>query len=233
MDMTENEYGRMRSWMEWQQRRIVELESENLLLRRQLDALRRGFGVSVVIQGTQFPLAPLPALNPPSPLPAGQWSASIARQPSLPEPSLPPLAQPVLERVANQDDGWLTGQMRAVRAPVAGQLPVAPERRTPSVSRDITPTWLRDEDPRESSPRRTLTAATDQHPALRPQRHAEPPAPRERVSSRPLSRQALPKLEAVRLPTLAELTGRQPAIRGTVRSRALERTEFSDSFVLG
>ena len=46
------------AWLEQQVRRVRALEAENRELRRQLDELRRGIGVAVMIEGRAFPLAP-------------------------------------------------------------------------------------------------------------------------------------------------------------------------------
>jgi hypothetical protein len=48
----------MSTWLEQQERRVRTLEAENRELRRQLEELRRGVGISVVIEGRTVPLAP-------------------------------------------------------------------------------------------------------------------------------------------------------------------------------
>ncbi|HEX8036326.1 MAG TPA: hypothetical protein VF510_20880 [Ktedonobacterales bacterium] len=63
------EYAQMTDALRWQQQRIIELETENRELRRQLADLRSGIGVSLIIEGCQIPLA-LPAA---SPLQNGSW----------------------------------------------------------------------------------------------------------------------------------------------------------------
>lgn len=51
------EYAQMTEALRWQQQRIIELEAENRELYRQLDDLRRGIGVSLIIEGRHIPLA--------------------------------------------------------------------------------------------------------------------------------------------------------------------------------
>src|SRR6266849_5600736 len=96
--------------VEWLRQRARQLEMENHELRRELDELRRGVGIAVLIQGRPVPLSALPAagtVRPSQPTPApfastGEhraatfappptWSAppSQPAPPSLPYPPVP------------------------------------------------------------------------------------------------------------------------------------------------
>src|SRR5258705_765291 len=88
--------------VEWLRKRTRQLEIENRELRRELDELRRGVGISVLIQGQLVPLSALPSAGaalPSYPTPApftatGQQSAAAtftppptwAEPPSQPAP---------------------------------------------------------------------------------------------------------------------------------------------------
>lgn len=92
------EYAQMTDALRWQQQRIIELETENRELRRQLADLRSGVGISLIIEGRQIPLASPGA----SSTPAASWasgayspSSPAATAPtSTPVPSPSPLAPP-------------------------------------------------------------------------------------------------------------------------------------------
>src|SRR5215468_120936 len=104
-------------WYEHQQRRIAQLEAENRDLRRQLDELRRGIGVAVMIHGRPIPLAPLQ--------PAG--TAYISDGPpistvahSAPQPHAWPVQQPPAPfqdgpapASSFPEESWLSGPQRA------------------------------------------------------------------------------------------------------------------------
>lgn len=266
MEISEHEYARLVQWAEQQQRRIAALERENHELRRQVEDLRRGVGMAIVVQGRVIPVNPAPAEVPlpnagpvphpsfgpalytsPQPVPASQ--PSQYQQPNRPiQPSQP--IQPAPRPEVFSEELWITGQMRAVKAPTPAPHPLSP-------SQEMTPSWLREEPPQAptpmptppSAPHRTLSAATGSHPAMpkpqQPSRFRQPrsepitPTPqqtgRQRVPARPLGHLPLPRLEPTSLPTLAQLTGQQPAVRapGRQRQNPDERTPYSDSFVLG
>ncbi len=285
VELSNEQYTQMVGWMERQQRRVADLERENRELRRQLDELRCGVGVSLVIQGRALPVTVLPAPEPtgpvaaapahartgeypaysmrnsPSSVPAAPWSlpsssAPLAEQPPSPffpiTPAIPPAPVPTPARPTPAPDStWLTGRMRAVRAPMtparAGEF--APPRAA-MPSQDMTPAWLREHDevrmpepilppvpswpsttPAASQRPRTLAAATGKQPAVRsPLRQGQSSATAPNFAS---PRQPMaPRLEPEPLPTLAEMTGRQPAVR-LAGKRPAERSPFSDSFVLG
>src|SRR5260370_42326852 len=102
--------------VEWLRKRARQLELENRELRRELDELRRGVGISVLIQGRLVPLSALPSAGaalPSYPTPApftatGQQSAAATFTPpptwSEPPAQLapPPLPYPPPPRRAPQ-----------------------------------------------------------------------------------------------------------------------------------
>lgn len=279
VELSSEQYGQVVNWMDRQQRRITELEAENRELRRQLEELRRGVGVSVVIEGRALPVAALPttglesAITPPtstSQYPAFQPSiarTSVSRpaypasppypqyptysrptemQPAWPMPSEASLPQRAPRSAPAPDSTWLTGQMRAVRAPVS-RVEATGSRPAATNSQSMTPTWLREELPlpapsipsapswpstaMPSMPKpRTLASATGKQPAIRsPLRQGQAAAPFASAQSR---RPVAPRLEPEHLPSLAQMTGHRPAVRLSGKPDA-ERSPFSDSFVLG
>lgn len=247
------EYGQMPEWVERQQRRIAELEAENRELRRQLDELRRGAGIAVVIQGRSYPLAaPAPSLTGEHPAVATGPRYPQAHGPAQPADAYPrarPAGAPrrgydtplpaghhaTAEAPAFAEDAWLTGSMRAIpaRARLTQPQRPAPAPRAQSPSQSITPQWLRDDQAHASGPREPATwdeiaAAQDSWapgPATGAHTYVRP-----RVKSRPLT----PRLEPVPFGSLAQLTGQQPAVRKPAnRERTAPRTPLSDSFLLG
>ncbi len=280
MELSNEQYGQILSWMDRQQRRVAELETENNELRRQLDDLRRGVGVSLVIQGRALPVSVLNALEPasavassaiPVPAPIGEYLASSLpgtpvpaprpTHPAYPTYSAPRATQAPITPVSPvtpqhqmasratpaPDSTWLTGKMRTVR-PTAPQSSGMERQRTETPSHEMTPNWLREDTRTPTSPiaprvqswlptplpatpkPRTLASATGKQQAVRPplrqeQATTSPTQPRPRRST-------LPHLEPEHLPSLAQMTGRQPAVRIPGKPTT-ERTPFSDSFVLG
>src|SRR5258708_7309635 len=133
--------------VEWLRKRARQLEIENCELRRELDELRRGVGITVLIQGRLVPLSALPAagtVRPSYPTPApfaatGQQSAAAtfpplptwSEPPSQPAPpSLPYPPTPAPRRAPQSparganprsepfpEEAWITGQRRVVRPP--------------------------------------------------------------------------------------------------------------------
>jgi hypothetical protein len=101
-----HEYEQYANWYEHQQRRIAELETENRELRRQLEDLRRGIGIAVLIHGRPIPLTPL---QPSAHLSDGPASSSGAH-------GAPPLYP---------EESWLTGPQRAAQ-PAPQRAPAAP-----------------------------------------------------------------------------------------------------------
>lgn len=217
MGISEHEYARLVRWVEQQQGHIAALEAENRALRRELADLRRGVGLSVVVQGRLLPVNPTPTEVP-------QPNAG-----TTPHPSYGPVPRPPLY----SESTWITGQARASNPP-------APVRHRPiTPSQEMTPSWLRDNDPhtppQAPAPRRTLAAATGPYPtAPRPSSQQYRVAPdrqqtaRQRVPARPLPYAP----EVAPMPSLAELTGQRPAIRIPGWSQSGERNPYSDSFVL-
>lgn len=243
----------MSNLMQLQQRRIAELEAENRDLRRQLDELRRGAGIAVLIEGQAIPLttlAPPPAPRPPvlthpsQPLPAmpatfsARPSTTSGRMPivrgtaapSTPYPRMPlprPSVPSALVRAAPApDDGWLTGATPAVRPQPSAAMPAT----RPSSS--VTPSWLRDEAPTVVAAPVTPVAPVSQ-PA--PVSQMPPSSPRRRLSTGPLARPSVPRLQPEGFPTLAQITGRMRAVRAQPQPELWpgERNPYADSFVLG
>ncbi|HLZ21445.1 MAG TPA: hypothetical protein VKQ30_04905 [Ktedonobacterales bacterium] len=249
MEISDHEYARMVRWAEQQLQRVAALEEENRELRRQVEDLRRGVGMAVVVQGRVISVNPAPAEVPlPNAGPVSHPSfGPVFQTGPQPVPAQPPYQPPYQEPVQPtprqevfSEGLWITGQTHAVKAP-------APAQRSTSPSQEMTPSWLREDVPQAPTappaPRRTLSAATSSHPAMpKPQPPAPPqppraapsapqPAGRQRVLARPLT----PRLEATSLPSLAQLTGQQPAVRvpGRKRQQPDDHTPYSDSFVLG
>jgi hypothetical protein len=241
--------GQMNNLLQLQQRRIAELEAENRELRRQLDELRRGAGIAVLIEGQAIPLttmAPAPAPRPPvlthpsqpmpamPAMPAARLSTTSGRIPSvrgtaapstpyprMPRPSTP--SAPVRAVAPAQDDGWLTGAMPAVRPQPSAAMPAA------RPASNVTPSWLRDEAP-------TVVAAPVAPVA--PVSQSAPVSqlpPRRRLSTGPLARPSVPRLQPSGFPTLAQITGRMRAVQAQPQPELWpgERNPYADSFVLG
>ena len=78
----------MEAWLELRERRIRALEAENLELRRQLDELRRGVGVAIVIEGRAIPLAALAPTS--TPAETRPEAAQPGWQPPTPPATTPP-----------------------------------------------------------------------------------------------------------------------------------------------
>lgn len=226
------EYGHVSEWLERQQRRIAELEAENRELRRQMDELRRGAGIAVVIQGRAYALA-APA---PAPAHTGEHPAMPAGTLYPPAP-MPPAAAPraAHEQAAFAEDAWLTGPSRAAQA---GPRRAQPQQATPaarpqSPSQDMTPQWLRDEKPRQAGPREPATwdemAAAQDDFASSPVMNAHAYV-RARAKSRPLT----PRLEPAPVESLAQLTGQHPSVRKPPANQQRQgmRNPLKDSFLL-
>lgn len=255
MGPTEQEYRQALAWIEQMRARVAQLEAENGNLLRQLDDLRRGVGVAVVIQGRAIPLAApaasmsgrqtgapvgFPTAPAPYPLATGPMSTPYhsAYQHSAPLSS--PLGggtQPGAVSPLHGDSAWLTGQMPAVQPGSAGSAGSAGQRggaqqRQPHPAQRVTPEWLREETQRGQPPAQNGPASgmgTGQIPAMTPYPGASNARPRGGVQARPLGGQE----PGERLQSLAELTGHIPAVRGRAKLSKRERDEFDDSFVLG
>jgi hypothetical protein len=154
-----NEFGQVREYLERQQRRIAELESENHTLRRELDELRRGIGIAVMIHGRTVPLAPLPpagtAAHPRIPVTGSGEHPAASTAPSSAIPSASSSAAPVAQpesaplappqATAFPEASWLTGSQPAIRAqPRAARAPEPWQARALRPSERITPEWLRE-----------------------------------------------------------------------------------------
>ena len=259
MGPTEQEYRQALAWIEQLRTRVTQLEAANGDLLRQLDDLRRGVGVAVVIQGRAIPLVgplsgvgahqtgapvafPVPVSQPfttPYSPATGPISASY---PSA-YPHSTPLSSPLGGRAQTDrtpavpdENAWLTGQIPAVRPPSAGTAGPrgGAQRRQTLPSQRVTPEWLREEtqggqqQPTQHGP---AARGARQTPAVTPYVPASNARPRPRggVQARPLGGQE----SSERLPSLAELTGHVPAVRGRPKLSKRERDEYDDSFVLG
>jgi hypothetical protein len=103
----------------------------------------------------------------------------------------------------------------------------------------MTPEWLRDEPPTGANnlpfpPQHGPTSrSTGQTPVVGSQHGASTssgqPRPRGGVPARPLGGQQ----SGDRLPSLAELTGHVPAVRGRAKQARRDHEAYDDSFVLG
>ncbi len=208
-----------------QRQRIAELEAENCALRAQLDALCRGEGLAVLINGRQIPLAalaPAAAESPGAPSAHMHVAHGRPRRPSAPRdlyhhpaqrvpmplPHTPP-ATP--NEAVFPEDAWLTGA-----TPAARPSPAAP---TPQRSRStgahalrpserITPEWLRE----------SRHAAASSH-------QSQPSA-----SYHPHDDAWADSYGQSHFSTLAEITGQLPAARPPRDPSA--RNPYADSFVL-
>lgn len=197
-----------------QRQRIADLEAENRALRAQLDALCRGEGVSVLINGRQIPLAALAAAA------ASHAEAAHGRQraPTTPpdlyhHPAqrvpMPPPHTPAHGETVFPEDAWLTSPSPAARPAAA---PVQRGRNTGAhalrPSERITPEWLREA---RQSP---ATPQQQQQPAS----HQPKDAWSDSYGPAPFG-------------TLAQITGQRPAMRPQRRDPNA-RNPYADSFVL-
>ena len=267
MGQQQMDQGQMSNLMQLQQRRIAELEAENRDLRRQLDELRRGAGIAVLIEGQAIPLttlAPPPAPRPPvlthpsqpmsampampampamsaMPVPlATRSSTTSGRMPTvrgtaapstpyprmpMPRPSTP--SAPVRAVAPAQDNGWLTGATPVVRPQPSAAMPATMPTARPASS--VTPSWLRDEAPTVvAAPVAPAAPVSQSAPVSQVQ-------PRRRLSTGPLARPSVPRLQPSGFPTLAQITGRMRAVQAQPQPELWpgERNPYADSFVLG
>ena len=112
------EYAQMTEALRWQQQRIIDLEAENRELRRQLDDLHRGVGVSVVIEGRQIPLAALAAASSPPSASAGPVNPGLASNAS-----------------------WIYGGHQAVPPMMAAPVPAPPPAQSPQPGAPVQRTF--------------------------------------------------------------------------------------------
>lgn len=216
------DYENMSSWIEHQQRHIQQLEAENRDLRRQLDDLRRGVGVAVLINGRALPIAPQPPSYPSQPSADPTMNAQYLppRQPATAQPYGPPpmpgatwqSPMPLSAHMPFPENTWLTdtGSIAALPSlpPLPSQGDFAEPRQLVS-SQEMTPTWLRD-------------SVQDQQPAPFP--YANGPTPAQLRTPAPLyAKPAAPR-------TLSHITGQQPAVR--LRHPVNPHHPSPESFVL-
>lgn len=213
-----------------QRQRIADLEAENRALRTQLDALCRGEGVAVLINGCRIPLAALAAAAD-----AGGASASRGRldaahgrtrTPSVPRdlyhhpaqrvpmpaPHTPP---PAPSEAVFPEEAWLTSPTPAAHPQPQ---PAPPRQRNRDTgahalrpSERITPEWLREA--RHSAAAQPST------------NHAHQDAWADSYSHAQLED------EPAHFATLAQITGQRPAMRPQRRDPNA-RNPYADSFVL-
>ena len=198
-----------------QRQRIADLEAENRALRAQLDALCRGEGVSVLINGRQIPLAALAAAA------ASHAEAEHGRQrtPSTPpdlyhHPAqrvpMPPPHTPAHGEAVFPEDAWLTSPSPAARPAGPGQRGSDTGAHALRPSERITPEWLR---------------GARQSPAAPPQPQHQPAAGNRSGDAWSDSYGPAP------FGTLAQITGQRPAMRPQRRDPNA-RNPYADSFVL-
>jgi hypothetical protein len=255
------EFGQVRDYLERQQRRIAELENENRTLRRELDELRRGVGIAVMIHGRTVPLASLPsagtAATPRFSVTTSGQHPTVAPVPGEPMQNARPTphAQPAPLAASFPEANWLTGSQPAIRAqPRPERIAETQQARVSRRSERITPEWLREttasQAPAGERPNVWDAAYAAAMPGATPSRipatssriPATPSQPGEWPTSRPLrsprSRTSAP-LPPLPLPSeppyrsLAELTGQLPTVQRKLRRHANERNPYDDSFVLG
>lgn len=201
-----------------QRQRIADLEAENRALRAQLDALCRGEGVSVLINGRQIPLAALAAAaashaeathgRSRTPTTPPDLYHHPAQRVPMPSPHTPAQGETVFP-----EDAWLTSPSPAAR-------PAAPAQRRHNTgahalqpSERITPEWLREARYGAASPQ------------SRPQSQSQPTAAHHPQDAWSDSYSQSP------FGTLAQITGQRPAMRPQRRDPNA-RNPYADSFVL-
>lgn len=157
------------------------------------------------------------------------------------------------------EDLWLTGRQRAVQVPrsshgpssfaspysqpmpYAPSMPSTPWQRPETPAQSVTPDWLRDPSPsmplpivpptQTPTPRPTLAPMPT--PAPRPASHAEVGQPPRRIRSGSAARPLRgARLEPADVPSLAQLTGKHPALRPAEHRADGNRNPYADSFVL-
>lgn len=230
-------YMQMTEALHWQQQRIIELEAENRELRRQLDDLRRGVGIALVIEGRQIPLAS-PAASMPRPS-AGlahdtPWTSGAHPSPSPTHPPIPspPHTTPPPHRAQAQpseaafpENAWLTGPAPALKPAQPAQQ--QPARHTPRQEsrrvepkqpqsqqppRFTPPAWLHEEAP-------TVASWEAEQQTSAPPSHLRIPARRQHIPHNPIPPvpaeiwHAEQQRDSGKFRTLAQMTGQHPAVR--------------------
>ena len=211
----EREYYLLAAQLRYQQRRIAELEAENSELKRRLNELRRGIGITVTVQGQTMTLtSPVITVVNQSNEPADPGITGIF--PTVGMDSVmesPPLPRSGAAAAAPEHEADLGS--RAWRArPLAQRGPSS----TPPVSRSP-----------QYETRDWPTLATPPLGAERRSRSV-PSIPRRGAAPSTVSPQVQETFS-----TLAKLTGHHPAVHQRERPRGYPSTptDFTDSFVLG
>lgn len=188
MSATNTPYLQMTDALRWQQQRIVELEAENRELRRQLEDLRRGVGISLIIDGRQIPLAsPAAAAMPhPSAGPAldAAWisgahpssaptTAPVPTPRPLPSPVTPPYALPTQPPI--QAAAHTAPPQRANAQP--GEAAAFPENAWltgPAPALKPAQPAQQQQQPTRHTPRQEIRRVEPQQPPQSPQRFTPP-----------------------------------------------------------
>jgi hypothetical protein len=211
----EREYYHLAAQLQYQQRRIAELEAENSELQRRLNDLRRGIGITVTVQGQTMTLT--------SPI------ITVVNQSNEP-------ADPGITGI------FPTMGMDAVMEPPApprsGTSAAAPEREADRVAWTWRARPLAQRGPSGAPPmsRSPQYEARDWPSLATPPQGADrrsrgvPSVPRRGAPASPAS----PPFQDT-FSTLAKLTGHHPSIhqREQPRGNPSTPTDFTDSFVLG
>lgn len=210
-----------------QRQRIAELEAENRALWARLDALCRGEGVAVLINGQRIPLAALAeavagtgvagmAGERPYAAPGAVRQVSAPQNPYHHPAQRVPLPTPQTPSAGVREDvfpeaEWLTGATPAMQPP-----PQQPAQRGHNAgaralrpSEHITPQWLR-----EAHSQHSAATPPAQQPARHYPQHAWPGS-----------------YGQPRFATLAQITGQNPAVRPQRRDPQA-RNPYADSYVL-
>jgi hypothetical protein len=201
------------AYLAQQRQRIAELEAENQALRTQLNALARGEGIAVLINGRKIPLAAFATAASDAPRDADYSSAAPpsaprdvyhhqAQRAPLPRPYTPPAPQ---QADGFPEDAWLTDSTPAARPAPAAQ-PLQRGHNTGAhalrPAERITPDWLREA------------------------HNAAPPAANRYPQDAWADSYGEPQF-----PTPAQRSGQRPAQRPPRRDPR-ERNPYADSFVL-
>jgi hypothetical protein len=209
----EREYYHLAAQLQYQQRRIAELEAENSELKRRLNDLRRGIGITVTVQGQTMTLtSPVITVVNQSSEPADPGITGIfphVRMESAMEPPPPPRAATAPTSSPEHEADMPTRSWGARPFSQRGPSSPPPMSRSPQYEARDWPTLAND--------------------PLRRSRSV-PSVPRRGQAPSPVSPQSQEAFS-----TLAKLTGHHPTVhqREQPRQYPSTPTDFTDSFVLG
>jgi hypothetical protein len=214
----EREYYHLAAQLQYQQRRIAELEAENNELQRRLNDLRRGIGITVTVQGQTMTLtSPVITVVNQSNEPADPGITGIF--PTIGKDT--PLEQPLPPRsgASAAESGWEREADTAARIwrarPLAQR---GAEHYSPPTSRS-----------QQHEARDWPSLSTKPHSSG----HRSRPVPSIPARGAPPS-PAAPRVQEP-FSTLASLTGHHPAVQQREHPRGYPSapTDYTDSFVLG